>query len=343
MPNRNFFSFCTSLQPLELKALGELSQVQHLENAAMIYRAGDAADALYIISRGVVEIVPEDASSGVPGIFLSRGDVFGDVEALTGLPRKNSARAVEPISLQAIQSKDFGQLVRRLPSFFRFLAEQLAARLLQAHDTAAAASPDQRLELSGNLANFDLVTVYQTIVNSSQTGELSVSNESGELISAFYFEAGQPRFGQFQHLTGEEAFWQLFLAENLRGTFSFASGEKKISHMVQGGSLERNPTDLLINALQYRDEFLVLRQRMPNPRAIVARQKLEFTSADVAPELFPVAEEVWRRLFGRRMSLADLCQHLFVCEMKIYQAVDALVRSGHASLSAVAPLAEMVA
>ena len=69
--------------------------------------------------------------------------------------------------------------------------------------------------MSGSLKNFDLITVYQTIVNSSQTGELSISADDGSLISAFFFEAGQPRGAQFQHLTGEEAFWQLFLADDL--------------------------------------------------------------------------------------------------------------------------------
>ena len=96
------------------------------------------------------------------------------------------------------------------PSFFQYLSEQLAFRLAQARDLALAQS--HCLELSGSLSNFDLVTIYQTIVNSSQTGELRISNEKSDLISALFFEKGQPRCGQFEHLTGEEALWQLFLS-----------------------------------------------------------------------------------------------------------------------------------
>ena len=93
---------------------------------------------------------------------------MGEVETLCGLPRKHlAARACEPVSLQCFQRKDFAELIRRVPSFFHFLSGgQLAARLSQARDLALTENP--RLELSGNLANFDLITVYQTIANSSQ-------------------------------------------------------------------------------------------------------------------------------------------------------------------------------
>ncbi len=147
--------------------------------------------------------------------------MLGDVEMLSGLPRKHIARTCEAVSLQCFERKDFPELIRRVPSFFHFLSGQLASRLADARDVATAKS--NCLELSGNLSNFDLVTVYQTIANSSQTGQLRISNAAGELVAGFFFEQGRPRCGQFGHLTGEEAFWQLFSNDQLTGTFSFAT------------------------------------------------------------------------------------------------------------------------
>ncbi|PZR74883.1 MAG: hypothetical protein DLM52_08660, partial [Chthoniobacterales bacterium] len=110
-------------------------------------------------------------------------------------------------------------------------------------------------QLSGSLENFDLVTVHQTIISSGQTGELCVSSESGERVATFYFEHGAPRSGQFHHLTGAEAFWQLFLSDEIPGTFSFTSGARPISDCVQSAGIEQAPNDLLLEAMQYRDEL----------------------------------------------------------------------------------------
>src|SRR5207302_11091493 len=144
--------------------------------------------------------------------------IFGDVEILIGLPRKHSVRTCEQVSVQCFARDNLAELMRRVPAFFRYLSEQLADRLFQAR--TAAISRSHCLELSGTLGNFDLVTIYQTIAHSSQTGELSIRDEEQELIASFQFSDGRICGGQFQHLTNEEAFAQLFLARDLRGSFS---------------------------------------------------------------------------------------------------------------------------
>ena len=64
MADRDFFAFCTSLKPVELKAMGELTSVVHLSEGEVVYSANDPADALYIINRGVVELVPRPLFAG---------------------------------------------------------------------------------------------------------------------------------------------------------------------------------------------------------------------------------------------------------------------------------------
>lgn len=332
MPDRDFFGFCTTLKPLELKAMGNLSHVRHLKEGETVYSPGDPGDTLFIINRGVVEVVQSDTSKASAETYLSRGDIFGDVEALTALPRKHLIRTREPVSLQCFSRKNFAELVERIPSFFQYLSEQLAFRLSQARDLALAQS--HCLELSGSLSNFDLVTIYQTIVNSSQTGELQISDEKSELISTFFFEKGQPRCGQFLHLTGEEAFSQLFLSDGLPGTFSFTSGDRPITDAIQSERITRNPEEMLINALQGRDELNELKHRMCDGAATLHRRKLNLSWPSSAPaDLQPVAEQIWRFFSNKPITLSSLLQQCSFCELKIYETVNELVESQHLDLS----------
>lgn len=327
MRERDFFAYCTSLKLLELKAIGELSRVRHLGEGETIYSTGDAGDCLFIINRGVVEVIQPSAQKS-PATYLSRGDVLGDVETLSGLPRKQIARTCEPVSVQCFQRKDFPELIKRVPSFFHFLSGQLALRLAQARDLAMTQS--HCLELSGNLSNFDLITVYQTIANSSQTGQLRISNPAGELVSAFFFEQGQPRCGQFEHLTGEEAFWQLFVNEQLTGTFTFSATELPEKDWIQSDRITKNASEMLINALQGRDEFAELKQKFAEGTATLQRNKANLNWPAGAPaESLTVAEQVWDFAQKGSVTVDQIFRQCAVCELKVYQVVDELLQSRH--------------
>ena len=71
--------------------------------------SGDASDAIYIINRGALEVVHEASgyAARTPVSYLSRGDVFGETETLSNVPRKNAVRTCEPASIQRFQKKNF--------------------------------------------------------------------------------------------------------------------------------------------------------------------------------------------------------------------------------------------
>lgn len=328
MPDRDFFGFCTSLRLLELKALGELSEVQHHPAGKVIYHAGDPADALYIVSRGVLTVGQESDDGMADGTYLSRGDIFGDLEVLTDRARQQMARTCEPASVQCIQRTALPELLRRVPSFFVYLSGHLATRLLQNGNAAKS----HCLDLTGNLANFDLVTIYQTIAHSSQTGVLSILSYERQSIGEFGFEAGQLRGARFKHLHGEEAFAQLFLTESLTGTFSFSAGKKMEGEKTRLASTGRNPNEMLIAALQGRDELQALRSKISdrNGRLIRKTSRLEMNQIAVASR--PLVERVWRLVTSRPAPLCELYEQLPFCEVRFYQAVDELIRTGHFAL-----------
>ena len=340
--SKDFFGFCTGLKPLELKALGELSEVRHLEQGEIVYSPGDPADSLYIINRGVVEVGEVNATKKAAYTYLSRGDVFGDIESLSGLPRRHLVRTHEVASLQCFRRRDFPEVIQRIPSFFLYLSKQLALRLWQANDVALAHS--HCMELSGSLSNFDLVTIYQTSLNSFQTGELRISNEKDEIISACFVENGQPRRCQFEHLNGEEAFWQLFLSESLPGLFSFFAGERPSPEQMEEGPITRNGQELLIRGLQARDEFKELKDRLPDTNAILRRRQLNISWPEIAPQdLRPLAEEIWQIVYSKPLTISELFRRCGVCELKLYRVIDELVRSQHFDLLPASPSTEGLA
>jgi hypothetical protein len=198
------------------------------------------------------------------------------------------------------------------------------------------------LELSGSLANFDLVTIYQTIVNSSQTGELTIFRENGEVLAAFSFDRGHACGGHFQHLRGDEAFWQLFQTEDLGGTFSFSSDKAASIHVLEPGWIGRSSDELLIAALQSRDELDALRRVLPN-RSVRLEPLRKHLDLEAASASGPLLGQVWERSCSRPTTLGDLYEQFLVSELKIYRVVDHLVRTEHIKLTPAPALPQKVA
>ena len=334
MRHPDFVSFCTTLKPPELRAVGELSWVRHLDAGAILYTSGEPGNALYIINRGVLEILPQTSQPSARSFFLTRGDIVGHVEAFLEIPRAQLVRAHEPASLQCFPRANFPELLRLVPSFYRYLCAQMAYRSFAERDLAREENPS--LELSGCISNFDIATIHQTIVSSGQTGELQLQDENGEPFGTFYFESGRLRAGKFQHLSGEEAFWQLFLSDNLSATFSFSVGQRPLTNWIESGQIKRSGGEMLITALQFRDELDGLKKEMPHHDSdpLTAKAAELHWPQEAPHELKEVAQQVLAVLSGQAKKMAELYRQSSVCELKLYQVVRTLMDSDHVSFTA---------
>src|ERR1043166_3821683 len=157
----------------------------------------------------------------------------------------------------------------RVPSFFLFLSEKLAHQLCQANKMGK--SPEDNCELTGSIDDFDVVTIFQTIVRSMQSGLLTIADENAKTVCEFYFDNGAPRWGRFQHLCGEEAFWQLFIQIRRGWTFSFSKKELIRADWPDQSAICREPDEMLLNAVHMRDEFEELCKRMSDGASIWLR------------------------------------------------------------------------
>jgi zinc transporter ZupT len=92
---------------------------RQLKAGEILFRAGDAGDALYIVARGKIEVLTEAGPQANPACsaiaVLGEGHAFGEMSLLSGEPRTATIRAAEDTTLLRIAKQDFEQLVANDP------------------------------------------------------------------------------------------------------------------------------------------------------------------------------------------------------------------------------------
>lgn len=90
-----------------------------------IFREGDAADCLYVVREGEVDITLGNRLLKA----LGPGDIFGEMALIDGSPRSASAVARSDVTLIPVNEKQFVFLVGQLPYFALGVMRVLAERL----------------------------------------------------------------------------------------------------------------------------------------------------------------------------------------------------------------------
>jgi len=112
---------------------------RQLKTGEILFKAGDAGDALYIVARGKVEVLT-DGSRGAIAV-LDAAHAFGEMSLLSGGPRTATIRAIKDTDLLKIGKDDFDRLVaadRQLADAVKRISHQRAISNLSAGGTDAA-------------------------------------------------------------------------------------------------------------------------------------------------------------------------------------------------------------
>ena len=110
-----------------------------------VFREGDAANGeAYMVHEGHVEIRRRFGDEERVLRVLGKGDLFGDLALFRNAPRSGHAVAADAVTLMVIPSNRLEHLVRANPSLALALIRQLATRMIEAEDRAAAA--DERAQ-----------------------------------------------------------------------------------------------------------------------------------------------------------------------------------------------------
>jgi CRP-like cAMP-binding protein len=112
---------------------------RQLKAGEILFKAGDAGDALYIVSCGKVEVLADGARGAIA--VLGAAHAFGEMSLLSGGPRTATIRAVEDTDLLKIGKDDFDMLVAadvQLADAVQRISHQRAISNLSAGGTDAA-------------------------------------------------------------------------------------------------------------------------------------------------------------------------------------------------------------
>ncbi len=109
------------------RAVAQRSATVRLASGEWLYRGGDAAEAVYVVRSGQVEVL--DEASGRVKAALGRGELVGAVAVLGDGTRARSARATRTTELLAIPASAFEHLLLGRPEMSLALNRILADRI----------------------------------------------------------------------------------------------------------------------------------------------------------------------------------------------------------------------
>jgi ABC-type multidrug transport system fused ATPase/permease subunit len=114
------------LGPEALGALARRLTTERFAPGQDIIRRGDAADKLYIVQRGQVDVLGADRMGReVPLACLREGDCFGEMALLHESPRTATCRARTAVQAYTLSKQDFNGLLKSAPPL-RLVMEQMA-------------------------------------------------------------------------------------------------------------------------------------------------------------------------------------------------------------------------
>ncbi|HYN57121.1 MAG TPA: DHA2 family efflux MFS transporter permease subunit [Motilibacterales bacterium] len=115
-------------------ALDQASRDRHLQGGAWLFRAGDAADSVFVLRAGRLEVVVGDEAVRE----LGAGSVVGELALLTAGTRSASIRARRDSILSEVSRAGFDAAMSLDPNSFPALAGVLAEQLTHARPPALA-------------------------------------------------------------------------------------------------------------------------------------------------------------------------------------------------------------
>ncbi|NLW20134.1 MAG: Crp/Fnr family transcriptional regulator [Clostridiales bacterium] len=106
-----------------------------------IYRAGDTSNTLYVLHEGQVKLTRLHVTGREQVLrVLGPGDFFGELALFSSLPHTDSAQALGPVTMCALDGAALKQLMGRQPSIAFQVMDALSQRLEQADGLLEAVS-----------------------------------------------------------------------------------------------------------------------------------------------------------------------------------------------------------
>ncbi len=104
---------------------GAAGKTETLKQGAVVFNAGDSGDKMYLLIAGDVAL-----SAGGKAIdTIRKGEIFGEMSAISGQPRTAGAAAKTPCQVMSLDRKQFLDALRSKPEFSLNLMNMVIARM----------------------------------------------------------------------------------------------------------------------------------------------------------------------------------------------------------------------
>jgi CRP/FNR family cyclic AMP-dependent transcriptional regulator len=128
-----------SLSRSQLDEVAQIVYERYYSENEYLFEVNQPGAALFMIQSGSVSVeIPGDNDSYTELAVLQKNAFLGELALLDGSPRSASARAVEPVVVQALSRDDLNNLIQTEPEIasqiYRQLANIIGARLKQTND-----------------------------------------------------------------------------------------------------------------------------------------------------------------------------------------------------------------
>jgi CRP-like cAMP-binding protein len=123
------FPIFSKIQPAMQKLLCFSAERLTYAAGQVMFNAGDAADAAYIIIEGSVEISVPTPSGPIVVNTLGKNEILGEIAIFGEVPRTATAKAIEKLETLKISKELFIKVIRENPDAAIELIRILASRL----------------------------------------------------------------------------------------------------------------------------------------------------------------------------------------------------------------------
>ncbi len=201
----------------DIKYLAAFLKIREYEPGEIVMNKGDPGKNLYILSSGKVEVVGD---AGLSIAFMGKGEVFGEMSLLSGKPAGATIKVVEPSTILYLSSKDFRNILNRIPSLQMYFTNLLAQRLNEIHDVR---SKEFASGMVGKLSEMPPSELFQTLNANQKTGVISLELSKGN--ASLSFREGGLIKASYSNKEGKDAFYETL--KEKQGRFKFIPGLPK--------------------------------------------------------------------------------------------------------------------
>ena len=123
------FPIFSKIQPAMQKLLCFSAERLTYDAGQVMFNAGDAADAAYVVIDGTVEISVPTPSGPIVINTMTKNEILGEIAIVGDVPRTATAKALTKLETLKISKELFNKIIRENPDAAIELIKILAGRL----------------------------------------------------------------------------------------------------------------------------------------------------------------------------------------------------------------------